>query len=127
MLVVEDDADVRRIAFAFLRSGGYDVRAVPDGDTALAMLRAERFDLLFSDVMLGPGMDGQAMAMAARDTHPRIAVLLATGYEAPLGEAPGPFELISKPYERDALLARVRALLDAVPPPGGPRDAERHL
>ena len=127
VLVVEDDADVRRIAIAFLRSGGYDVRAVPDGDTALAMLRAERFDLLFSDVMLGPGMDGQAMAMAARDSHPRIAVLLATGYEAPLGEAPGPFELFSKPYERDALLARVRALLDAVPPPGGPRDAERHL
>ena len=57
------------------------------------------------------------MAMAARDSHPRIAVLLATGYEAPLGEAPGPFELISKPYERDALLARVRALLDAAHPP----------
>ncbi|OHE84481.1 MAG: hypothetical protein A2579_05885 [Lysobacterales bacterium RIFOXYD1_FULL_69_11] len=117
VLVVEDDADVRRIAIAFLRSGGYDVRAVPDGETALAMLQAERFDLLFSDVMLGPGMDGQAMALAARATHPRIAVLLATGYEAPLGEAPGPFELISKPYERDDLLARVRGLLDAIPPP----------
>ena len=115
VLVVEDDPDVRRIAIAFLRSGGYQVRAVANADAGLAMLEVEPFDLLFSDVMLGPGMDGQAMAMAARATHPGIAVLLATGYEAPLGEVPGPFELISKPYERDALLARVRTLLDAAP------------
>ncbi len=116
VLVVEDDPDVRRIAIAFLRSGGYEVRAVANADAGLAMLDVEFFDLLFSDVMLGPGMDGQAMALAARTTHPRIAVLLATGYEAPLGEAPSPFELISKPYERDALLARVRSLLDAATP-----------
>jgi len=50
---------------------------------------------------------------ATAKAHPRLAVLLATGYEAPLGEAPGPFELISKPYERDDLLARVVAARDA--------------
>lgn len=117
VLVVEDDPDVRRIAIAFLRSAGHEVRAVAHGEAALAVLEAERFDLVFSDVMLGPGMDGQAMALAARERQPHIAVLLATGYEAPLGEAPCAFEIIGKPYDRDALLARVRALLDATPLP----------
>ena len=123
VLVVEDDPDVRRIAIAFLRSAGHEVRAVAHGEAALAMLEAERFDLVFSDVMLGPGMDGQAMALAARERQPHIAVLLATGYEAPLGEVPCAFEIIGKPYDRDALLARVRALLDAMPLPEPGRTA----
>ena len=114
ILVVEDDADVRRIAVAFLRSAGYEVRAVADAESALAMLEVEPFALLFSDVMLGPGLDGQAIAHAARRAHPRLAVLLATGYEAPLGDTPTAFDLVSKPYDRETLLARVRTHIDAM-------------
>lgn len=114
VLVVEDDAAVRDIAVAFLRGAGYRVDAVDTGEGALQILTAETdIALLFSDVMLGEGMDGKALAVAARTLRPALAVLLTTGDEAQV-QKPG-FDLLRKPYLREQLVARARVALTARP------------
>jgi PAS domain S-box-containing protein len=113
VLVVEDEPDVRAIAEAFLRSLGYATHAVADAAQALALLREDAaVDLLFSDVMLGEGLDGYALAHAARRLRPQLPVLLASGYNetaARSGELP--FELLRKPYRREQLAEAVQRQL----------------
>ena len=113
VLVVEDEPAVRAIAAAFVRSLGYRVEAVDNADDALARLREEpQVGLLFSDVMLGAGMNGQELAAAARRERPELAVLLTSGYEAtgPERDAPA-FELLRKPYQREQLAAALQRSL----------------
>src|SRR5262249_45266140 len=63
ILVVEDEAEVRRVAIAFLKSVGYATVAAANADEALQALRAnEQVALLFSDVILGSGMNGRELA-----------------------------------------------------------------
>lgn len=110
VLVVEDEPEVRNIAAAFVRSLGYRVHAVPDAESALALLDEEpAIGLLFSDVMLGAGLDGMALARIARDRRPGLAVLLTSGYEANADVAGDrPFELLRKPYQREQLGAALQ-------------------
>jgi CheY-like chemotaxis protein len=102
--VVEDEDEVRAIAAMFLRSLGYGVVAVANAAEALERLRRDAsIALLFSDVMLGPGMNGRELANAARELRPELPVLLTSGYE----DAPddGRHELLRKPYRREDLAA----------------------
>ena len=114
ILVVEDEAAVREIAIAFLRSFGYTVLSAARAEPALEMLSAhDEIALLFSDVVLGAGMSGKELAVAARRLRPTLAVLLTSGYEP---DAAGPdadeFALLPKPYRREELSGAVRAILD---------------
>ena len=114
ILVVEDEADVRDIAVVFLRSLGYTVLAAPDAESALELL-AEHANvaLLFSDVVLGTGMNGVELAIVARRAHPALRVLLTSGYEHSSGDrAADQFTLLPKPYRREDLAAAVRGVLD---------------
>ncbi|WP_147652685.1 PAS domain S-box protein [Vulcaniibacterium gelatinicum] len=112
VLVVEDEAEVRNIAAAFLHSLGYHVIAVGSAADALEHLAAnDGIALLFSDVMLGGGMNGVELAQAARALRPRLGVLLTSGYDAPAADAAGQFELLRKPYRREQLAAAVRRTL----------------
>ena len=113
VLVVEDDPAVRSITVAFLRAAGYRVDAVADAETALELLRDDDgFALLFSDVMLGPGMDGKRLARSARALRPGLSVLLTSGDEKHAAEADadpgaGP-RLLRKPWRREELVESVR-------------------
>ncbi|MGH8090846.1 MAG: ATP-binding protein, partial [Rudaea sp.] len=114
ILVVEDEAAVREIAIAFLRSFGYTVLSAARAEPALEMLSAHgEIALLFSDVVLGSGMSGKELAVAARRLRPMLGVLLTSGYEP---DAAGPdadeFALLPKPYRREELSGAVRAILD---------------
>jgi CheY-like chemotaxis protein len=114
ILVVEDEAAVREIAIAFLRSFGYTVLSAARAEPALEMLSAhDEIALLFSDVVLGAGMSGKELAVAARRLRPTLGVLLTSGYEP---DAAGPdadeFALLPKPYRREELSGAVRAILD---------------
>ncbi|MBB1471928.1 PAS domain S-box protein [Luteimonas sp. MC1782] len=116
VLVVEDDAAVRAIAVAFLRGAGYRVLAVADGETALRVLREEpAIALLFSDVMLGPGIDGKALAREALALRPGLAVLLTSGDEEHAADAGGGqgLRLLRKPWRREQLADAVRRELQA--------------
>ena len=116
VLVVEDDPAVRRISATFLRSLGYRVHAVGSAEEALQQLRGDAtIALLFSDVMLGVGMDGQELARACQKLRPDLAVLLTSGYEDPLPRwepvDADRFELLRKPYRREQLAAAVQRCL----------------
>jgi PAS domain S-box-containing protein len=119
VLVVEDEPEVLRIAVAFLSSLGYRTLTASSAAEALAVLDDEaRVDLLFSDVVLGAGMSGGELGREAQRRRPGLPVLLTSGYERPAAdavEAPHirEFELLSKPYRREALAEAVRRRLDS--------------
>ena len=114
VLVVEDEPAVRGVAVEMLTDAGFAVLAAPDGPTALQLLReGVAADILFSDVVMPGGMSGVDLAREARQLRPGVGVLLASGYAAEAlakhGGA-GEFELIGKPYDLDAVIARLSAL-----------------
>jgi CheY-like chemotaxis protein len=84
-------------------------------EEALAQLRADGneppFDLLLTDIALGPGMRGTELAQEVRQRWPRLAILLVSGYSSGALNTPLAWPLLSKPYSREALArAIVRAL-----------------
>ena len=116
VLVVEDEPAVRDISAAFLRSLGYRVHAVGSAEEALRKLDDDdTIALLFSDVMLGDGMDGNELAREARRRRPDLQVLLTSGYEDSVArQDPADadrFELLRKPFRREQLAAAARRSL----------------
>jgi PAS domain S-box-containing protein len=119
ILVVEDDPDVRAFTVETVRELGYDVVEARDGVNALNLLRqtpAGDIDLLFSDVVLPGGLNGQQLAQQAVVLHPRLKVLFATGYARDVivhhGRLDPGVQLITKPFAFDDLAARIRSVLD---------------
>jgi PAS domain S-box-containing protein len=117
ILVVEDETDVRAVAIRFLSAVGYNVLAAVSAREALDLLIAKPdVDLLFSDVVLGSGVDGIELAREARRIRPELPILLVSGYQGPgdrRHEDPGEtFEVLRKPYRREQLTGAIRRLLD---------------
>lgn len=120
VLVVEDDALVRECAVEQLGYLGYRVLEAGNGTQALAVLDAHAdIDLLFTDIIMPGGMNGRELAAAALRMRPDLRVLYASGYTDSIMAGSGADEaiLLGKPYELDALAARVREALDR-PAPG---------
>jgi PAS domain S-box-containing protein len=116
VLVVEDDASVRRLAALGLRSNGYSVIEASNADEALELAATSRpIDLLVSDVVM-PGMRGPELALRLRERRPGIALLLCSGHagtsEAFRDELGNPIQLLPKPFTPDRLARKVRELLD---------------
>jgi CheY-like chemotaxis protein len=78
-LLVDDDPFLRMLIADILRDMGHEAAEAPDPDTALAMLHAETYDILLTDMRL-PYMDGTELAMRARRTYPNLRVIFATAY-----------------------------------------------
>jgi PAS domain S-box-containing protein len=122
VLLVEDDDDVRNVAQAFLRSMGCEVAACNSAEAALAELAAAKrgvgFDLLFSDITLGAGIDGQELARRVDTQYPALRVLLTSGYSHHVagsgsGGVPLRWPVLAKPYTRQDLAhAIARSLPD---------------
>ncbi len=115
ILVVDDNEAMRATAAHNLAALGYRVRLAADGPAALAILRAgERFDLLFTDVVMPNGLSGYQLAEAAQALQPSLPVLFTTGF-APNEEGETGVRdanALRKPYRRRELAERVRAMLD---------------
>lgn len=112
ILVVEDDPLVRDHVARQLRAVGYDIVLAGDGAQALARLaEGPGFDLMFTDIVMPGGMDGQALARQARVIAPELRVLFTSGFvggpEVPAGQ------WLCKPYRRQELITRVREALQA--------------
>lgn len=117
VLVVEDQSDVRNVAIGLLEYLGYKVLSAERGEEALEILRSsEEIDLLFTDIMMPGGMDGKDLAKAARQVRPDLPVLFATGYaESAIlreGDIKTSANLVTKPYRRTDLAAKIRHVLD---------------
>ena len=118
ILVVEDSAAVRRVAVNILKGLGYQVREAEDGPSALATLREQgAIDLLFTDLIMPNGMDGQELLRQARALRPGLKALFTSGYSEQFIRGRGPTEagvaLLSKPYRTQKLAEAVRGALDA--------------
>ena len=118
MLVVEDDSGVRNFMAAALRQFGYDVTSVAGAADALAAATQSRFDLVVSDVVM-PGMDGPALCRKIRELRPGTRALYVSGYPGGGGTLgnllPEGAPLLQKPFSVEALLQRVRGLIEQTP------------
>ena len=119
VLLVEDEAPVRKIASRILGEAGYRVIAAEDGDSALRRLdRSQRIHLLVADVVT-PGMGGRALAERILGRDPTTRVLFISGYTADerleeLLARPG-VAFLAKPFTARQLQRAVRQLLDFPP------------
>jgi len=120
VLVVEDDVDIAQALQRSLRMEGYEVRAAGDGELALEQARSFAPDLVILDLGL-PRMDGLEVARALRgnDDVPILILTARDELESRVaGLDSGADDYLVKPFERQELLARMRALLRRRPPRG---------
>jgi two-component system response regulator MprA len=114
VLVVDDDAPIRRMLERSLGAEGYDVCAVADGGLALAQVERSLPDVVVLDVAM-PGMDGLAVTRRLRAKGVVVPILLLTARDAlaerVAGLDAGADDYLVKPFEIDELTARIRALL----------------
>jgi two-component system cell cycle sensor histidine kinase/response regulator CckA len=116
VLVVEDEASVRRLTRRALEAAGFRVLEAEDGAIALRIAEGAELDLVVTDIVM-PGMSGVELAERIAPSHPGLPVLFVSGYadEAPEsrgGGAPGR-ELLGKPFRPRQLVERVRRLIEA--------------
>jgi two-component system, cell cycle sensor histidine kinase and response regulator CckA len=118
VLLVEDAEPLRKLAHMFLRDNGYRVLTAVDGSQAqqLAAESAEPIHLLLTDVVM-PGINGRVLAERLAPSHPEMKVLYMSGYTDSFIAGHGVLEegihLLHKPFTEQALLRKVRELLDA--------------
>lgn len=110
ILVVDDEPSHRDSLRRIFDRAGYSVAVAEDGANALALLRAARFDVLLTDLVM-PRMDGRELLRAARTLDPRLDVVLMTAYgtveNAVAAMREGAFDFIVKPVKRHEVLAVV--------------------
>lgn len=114
VLVVEDDAAIRRGLCDVLRFGGYGVLEAADGETGLDLALGADVDLVLLDVLL-PRLDGFGVLAKLRAARPTLPVILVTAKGAESdrvqGLKGGADDYVVKPFSAKELLARVEAVL----------------
>jgi two-component system response regulator MprA len=120
VLVVEDDEEIAHVLQRSLRLEGYEVRVAGDGESALDQSAAFNPDLVILDLGL-PRLDGMEVARRLRSADD-VPILMLTARDAlesrVEGLDAGADDYLVKPFERQELLARLRALLRRRPPRG---------
>jgi two-component system KDP operon response regulator KdpE len=113
ILVVDDEAQITRVLRTTLPTHGYEVQVANDGEAALAVLNAWRPDLVITDLVM-PNMNGIELCENIRDrSQVPIIVLSVRGEEKSKVEAldKGADDYVTKPFNTNELLARIRANL----------------
>ncbi len=121
VLVVEDNIEVGRSSTQILADLGYDTTLATNATEALKLLdEADRFDVVFSDVIM-PGMNGVDLGREIRRRHPKVPVVLTSGYSEVLAEeGRHGFDLIQKPYAAEELSRVLRRVTRAKRIPENP-------
>ena len=117
ILVVEDDADVRKLAVRLLEDLGYKVLEACDGREALTILgQGGHVDLVLADLVLPGGLSGIELVREARRRRPALKVLYTSGYSKHTAVDAGASDevrnLLTKPFDKGGLAREVRSVLD---------------
>lgn len=114
IMVVEDDADLRKMMGSVLQHNGYKPLLAEDGEDALAILENEQADLIISDVMM-PNMDGIELTRLLRDSNYNMPILMVTVKDSYADKQKGFWagvdDYMVKPIDINEMILRVRALL----------------
>jgi two-component system response regulator MprA len=114
VLVVDDDAPIRRMLERTLAAGGYETVAVANGGAALARVERSVPDVIVLDLGM-PGLDGLAVLRRLRAKRLAVPILVLTARDAleerVEGLNAGADDYLVKPFEVDELMARIGALL----------------
>jgi DNA-binding response OmpR family regulator len=118
VLIVEDDASIRRLVRTVLLRQGYQVEIAADGMEAVSKLGLTDYDVIILDLMM-PNMDGFAFLTAmAQSTPERLKHVIITSAASPSiinDKLKGiPFDLLPKPFDINELISRVRACVRRV-------------
>jgi DNA-binding response OmpR family regulator len=114
ILVVEDDANLRKMMQSVLQRNGYRPLVAEDGEAALAILENEQADLIISDVMM-PNMDGYELTELLRQSNYNMPILMVTVKDSyadkQKGFLAGVDDYMVKPIDINEMILRVQALL----------------
>jgi two-component system, OmpR family, KDP operon response regulator KdpE len=112
ILIVDDDASVRRALRTTLQTLGFNTSEAAGGEQALALARATHYDVVLLDINMS-GMDGHETCRQLRDLVPRIAILMLTVRDSEEDKVyaleAGADDYVTKPFHIRELTARVRA------------------
>lgn len=111
--VIEDEPSIAEVVSLYLRSAGYVVTSIPDGQAALELLEKRIPDLVILDLML-PGMDGYSLTRWLRERSD-VPVIMVTSRREEMdriaGLEMGADDYVVKPFSPQELVSRVRAVL----------------
>lgn len=111
ILLVDDDALIANSTAALLEDLGHRVAAAHSGSEALVMMQDGLApDIVVTDYAM-PGMTGMDLALALREQHPTLPILLATGYAELQGVQAIDLPRIAKPYTQQQLSAEIMRLI----------------
>ena len=131
ILLADDSVTIQKVIELTFMDDDYEVRAVGNGDEALAMLTALTVDFVIADVHM-PGASGYEVCRRSKQLRPEVPVLLLVGTFEPFDEAQaresGADSYLKKPFDSQELLGRVHELLGpaATPAGGAPEGAGAH-
>jgi DNA-binding NtrC family response regulator len=110
ILMVEDERMTRIALTGTLRKEGHEVTPCPDGNTALAALNSNLFDVVLTDLNL-PGPDGMEVLRHAIQINPDIKVIIMTAYASTETAVEalriGAYDYLTKPFQPDEVLTRI--------------------
>ena len=114
ILVVEDDKNTRKLLTTILKNHGYNTLEATDGEQALDVLDHNHVDLVVLDVMM-PKMDGFELTKTLRDSGSQLPMLILSAKQNVVdikqGFLVGIDDYLTKPFDFDVLLLRIKALL----------------
>ncbi|MEE1200135.1 MAG: response regulator transcription factor [Christensenellales bacterium] len=114
ILVVEDNANTRKLMETVLLQGGYQPLLACDGVEALEILDRKHVDLIILDIMM-PRMDGYQFTETLRSSGCELPILMVTARETPAdkhkGFIIGTDDYMTKPVDEEEMLLRIAALL----------------
>ena len=113
ILIADDNLQITKVLSEFVKKEGYEPVIAEDGETALALFRADHYAVLLLDVMM-PRMDGFSLCREIRRTS-NVPIIMITArsedFERIMGLDIGADDYIVKPFSGGEVMARIRAIL----------------
>ena len=122
VLLIDDDQSLRSVLRRGLERAGYEVREAGEGGAALKLLASAAADLVITDLVM-PDMEGIALILSLRKSHPRLPVIAMSGggrmgpdSYLKIAGACGAARILTKPFDLAELVGLVQELIGPPPP-----------